>query len=104
MRTKSNAVYLAVNAALARCKRFWFIGSADAYSQRTNKIDEGTWVMVKIIAMRIDEPEAYAAGETYFPEKMGEKRYYFPVERGLEIKIKEKLEKLRQLDEAKRKK
>jgi len=42
-----------------------------------------------------DEPDAYAAGEKYFPDEMGEKQYYYPVDRGLEIKIKEKLERLR---------
>ena len=42
-----------------------------------------------------DEEEAFAAGETYFPDAMGEKVYYHPVDRGLEIKIKEKLERLR---------
>ncbi|NNJ92247.1 MAG: replication-associated recombination protein A [Gammaproteobacteria bacterium] len=46
-----------------------------------------------------DEPEAYAAGETYFPEEMGERQYYHPVSRGLEIKIVEKLAHLRSLDE-----
>ena len=45
-----------------------------------------------------DEPEAYAAGETYFPEEIGERRYYHPVERGLEIKIGEKLARLSELD------
>ena len=46
-----------------------------------------------------DEPEAYAAGESYFPEEMAGTRYYFPVERGLEIKIKQKLDYFRQLDQ-----
>jgi len=45
-----------------------------------------------------DEPDAYAAGEHYFPEEMGERRYYHPVDRGLEIKIGEKLARLRELD------
>jgi putative ATPase len=45
-----------------------------------------------------DEPDAYAAGENYFPETLPAKRYYYPVERGLEIKIAEKLERLRTLD------
>lgn len=45
-----------------------------------------------------DEPHAYAAGENYFPEPLRERRYYAPVERGLEKKIAEKLEWLRQLD------
>ena len=42
--------------------------------------------------------EAYAAGATYFPEALGERRYYQPVNRGLEIKIGEKLAYLRSLD------
>jgi putative ATPase len=45
-----------------------------------------------------DEPEAYAAGENYFPEGMVPVRYYRPVDRGLEIRIAEKLARLRQLD------
>jgi putative ATPase len=45
-----------------------------------------------------DEPDAYAAGQHYFPEGMTERRYYRPVPRGLEIKIGEKLEWLRELD------
>lgn len=42
-----------------------------------------------------DEAEAFAAGETYFPEALLDRQYYHPVERGLEIKIAEKLERLR---------
>jgi putative ATPase len=45
-----------------------------------------------------DEPEAYAAGETYFPEGLGQRRYYRPVDRGLEIRIGERLAHLRDLD------
>jgi len=44
------------------------------------------------------EENAYAAGETYFPEELGERRYYEPVARGLELKIGEKLAHLRELD------
>jgi len=43
-----------------------------------------------------DESDAFAAGENYFPEAMGAREYYHPVERGLEIKIAQKLEQLRQ--------
>ena len=42
-----------------------------------------------------DEDDAFAAGESYFPEGMPEVRWYEPTERGLEGKIKEKLEDLR---------
>ncbi|AOS97974.1 Replication-associated recombination protein A [Microbulbifer aggregans] len=45
-----------------------------------------------------DEPDAFAAGENYFPEAIAERRYYEPVPRGLELKISEKLERLRQLN------
>lgn len=45
-----------------------------------------------------DEEDAFAAGETYFPDNMDEKIYYHPVERGLEIKIGEKLTGLRKLN------
>ncbi|ORF32481.1 AAA family ATPase [Snodgrassella alvi] len=46
-----------------------------------------------------DEPNAYAAGETYMPEGMDEPAFYQPVARGLEIKIAEKLAFLHNLDE-----
>ncbi|WP_392801002.1 replication-associated recombination protein A [Saccharospirillum sp. HFRX-2] len=45
-----------------------------------------------------DEPHAYAAGERYLPEELGDERFYQPVDRGLEKKIAEKLVFLRQLD------
>ena len=45
-----------------------------------------------------DEPEGYAAGETYLPERLEGRGYYAPVARGLEIRIGEKLERLRELD------
>ena len=42
-----------------------------------------------------DEPGAFAAGESYFPEEMTRRRYYFPVARGLEERIGKRLEQLR---------
>jgi len=42
-----------------------------------------------------DEADAFAAGETYFPEGLSVRQYYHPVDRGLEIKIAEKLARLR---------
>jgi putative ATPase len=45
-----------------------------------------------------DEPDAYAAGENYFPETMTPQNYYQPVKRGLEIQIADKLERLKALD------
>lgn len=46
-----------------------------------------------------DEPNAYAAGESYFPDDMDEPGWYQPVPRGLELKIAEKMAFLRKLDE-----
>lgn len=41
-----------------------------------------------------DEPEAFAAGESYLPEAIHQQRYYQPVNRGLEIKLAEKRDRL----------
>ncbi|HJQ61479.1 MAG TPA: replication-associated recombination protein A [Burkholderiales bacterium] len=45
-----------------------------------------------------DEPDAYAAGERYFPEGMTPPSFYAPTSQGLEAKIRERLEQLRELD------
>jgi len=45
-----------------------------------------------------DETEAYAAGESYFPGDLPPPRFYEPTERGLEARIRERLEGLRELD------
>ncbi len=45
-----------------------------------------------------DEPDAYAAGEDYFPEQLEPRQYYQPVPRGLELKIRDKLDHLGKLD------
>jgi putative ATPase len=50
-----------------------------------------------------DEPEAYAAGESYLPDGMPEPAWYQPVARGLEAKIVEKIAHLRELDRQARK-
>jgi putative ATPase len=46
-----------------------------------------------------DEAGGYAAGETYLPEGLPQRRFYEPVERGLELKIGQRLAELRALDE-----
>ncbi|MCU7812979.1 MAG: recombination factor protein RarA, partial [Candidatus Thiodiazotropha sp. (ex Notomyrtea botanica)] len=46
-----------------------------------------------------DEPHGYAAGECYMPASLADRHFYHPVDRGLEIKIAEKLAFLRKLDE-----
>ena len=45
-----------------------------------------------------DEPNAYAAGENYFPPELKDTQFYFPTTRGMEIKIKEKLDWLLEQD------
>ncbi|EMP55491.1 DNA-dependent ATPase [Marinobacter santoriniensis NKSG1] len=45
-----------------------------------------------------DEPDAFAAGESYLPEAIHERRYYQPVQRGLEIKLAEKRQRLEALN------
>ena len=94
---KSNAVYKAFNQAMAEVKNS---GSAEvplhlrnAPTQLMKELDYG-----KAYRYAHDEPEAYAAGESYFPEEVGERQYYKPVARGLEIKIAEKLAQLREQD------
>jgi len=95
---KSNAVYTAMQAAQADVKTF---GSAEvplhlrnAPTKLMKSLDYG-----KRYRYAHDEPYAYAAGENYFPEVMGVRKYYDPVNRGLEKKIKDKLAFLRTLDE-----
>ncbi|RUM54011.1 MAG: recombination factor protein RarA, partial [Marinomonas sp.] len=46
-----------------------------------------------------NEPNAYAAGESYLPEEIANERYYQPTDRGLEKKIGEKLAWLEQQDQ-----
>ncbi|WP_111496051.1 replication-associated recombination protein A [Marinobacter bohaiensis] len=47
-----------------------------------------------------DEPDAFAAGEAYLPEALHGVRYYQPAPRGLEIKLREKRERLDARNEA----
>ncbi|MEZ5537846.1 MAG: replication-associated recombination protein A [Thiolinea sp.] len=91
---KSNAAYMAYKAAMADAKQS---GSLEvpmhlrnAPTQFMKKLDYG-----KGYRYAHDEKDAYAAGENYFPEALKGRRYYEPVERGLEIKIAEKLRRLR---------
>jgi putative ATPase len=91
---KSNAVYMAFNAAMADVK------NSKSYGVPVHLRNAPTRFMKKLgygKAYRYDpdEPEGFARGQTYFPDEMGEKTYYHPVPRGLEIKIAEKLKALR---------
>jgi putative ATPase len=94
---KSNAVYLAYNAAMADAKQKGSLAVPvhlrNAPTALMKALDYG-----KEYHYAHDEPEAYAAGENYFPDDMKGTRYYRPVGRGLELKIGEKLKHLRELD------
>ncbi len=50
-----------------------------------------------------DEPDAYAAGETYLPDGMKRVHWYEPTEQGVEQRIRERLQYLRGLDRHQRK-
>ncbi len=100
---KSNAVYKAYNAVMSDVKKSAShevpLHLRNAPTKLMKELDYG-----KEYRYAHNEPEAYAAGEHYFPDGMQEQRYYHPVDRGLEIKIAEKLAKLRTMDkEAKHK-
>ncbi len=96
---KSNAVYNAFKAAMADVRE----GAShevplhlrNAPTALMKEMDHGA-----DYRYAHDEPGAYAAGENYFPEALRERRYYHPVERGLEKQIQEKLDYLRQQDVA----
>lgn len=94
---KSNAVYKAFNSAMEDARKH---GSLEvplhlrnAPTQLMKELDYG-----KQYRYAHDEDNAYAAGENYFPDKLKGRRYYQPVDRGLEIKIREKLAGLTEMD------
>lgn len=96
---KSNAVYMGYKAARRDAAEF---GSLEVPLHLRNA---PTKLMKQLgygdeYRYAHDEPNAYAAGEDYFPEELSPRQYYQPVERGLEIKIAQKLEHLRSLDAA----
>ncbi len=94
---KSNAVYMAFNNAMSDVKQHGSyevpIHLRNAPTKLMKELGYG-----KAYRYAHDEPEAYAAGETYFPDDMPARNYYQPTPRGLEAKIREKLAHLRGLD------
>jgi putative ATPase len=91
---KSNAVYVAMGEAMADVEQY---GTLDVPLQLRNA---PTRLMKSLghgqgYRYAHDEPDAFAAGERYLPDGMPDRRYYRPVPRGLEIKIGEALERLR---------
>ncbi|MCB1701328.1 MAG: replication-associated recombination protein A [Halioglobus sp.] len=94
---KSNAVYTAYKAARADVEQ----GAShevplhlrNAPTRLMKEMDHGA-----DYRYAHDEEGGYAAGENYFPEALQDRRYYQPVDRGLESKILEKFKYLRELD------
>lgn len=91
---KSNAVYTAFNAAWEDALKF---GSLEVPLHLRNAPTRlmKTLGHGKNYRYAHDEAGGFAAGETYIPEGLPKKNYYQPVDRGLEIKIAEKLRQLR---------
>lgn len=94
---KSNAAYNAYNQAKA------FVGNDKSRSVPLHLRNAPTKLMKaldygKEYRYAHSEPEAYAAGEQYFPDEMTAQQFYTPTPRGLEGKIAEKLAHLKELD------
>ena len=97
MAAKTNAAYLAYNAARS------FVSGDGSRPVPVHLRNAPTRLMKNLgyganYRYAHDEADAYAAGENYFPEGMPAVEWYRPVARGLEIRIGEKLAQLRELD------
>ena len=95
---KSNAAYVAYNAARA------FVQANPSNDVPIHLRNAPTKLMKELGYGRAyryahDEPDAYAAGERYFPDDITEQHFYQPTPRGLEGKIADKLAHLRALDD-----
>ena len=96
---KSNAAYKAYNQARAH------VSETGNYDVPVHLRNAPTQLMKEIgfgqeYRYAHDEPDAYAAGENYFPQELAHTRYYFPENRGLEQKIAQKLQWLAEKDAA----
>ncbi|MGI9291460.1 MAG: replication-associated recombination protein A [Gammaproteobacteria bacterium] len=99
---KSNAVYSALGAATKDARES---GSREVPKHLRNaptklmkELEHG-----KGYRYAHNEPDAFAAGEVYFPDDMESREYYHPVNAGLEIQIGEKLARLRAVNKAAKK-
>jgi len=94
---KSNAAYMAYNQAKAFVaqdkSRTVPLHLRNAPTKLMKALDYG-----KEYRYAHNEPDAYAAGENYFPDDLPPQQFYSPTPRGLEGKIAEKLAYLRELD------
>lgn len=96
---KSNAVYNAFNQAMHDAKAHGSlevpVHLRNAPTKLMKQLGYG-----KTYRYAHDYPHAYVPNENYFPEKLGKKAYYQPVDRGLEKQVREKLQALKELDKA----
>lgn len=91
---KSNAVYMAYGKAMRDAKEHGTLEVPmhlrNAPTKLMKEIGYG-----KDYRYAHDEENAYASGEMYLPEELQDSRYYYPVDRGLELKIRQHMDKLR---------
>jgi putative ATPase len=94
---KSNAVYMAMNQVMRAIRDTGTLEVPmhlrNAPTKLMKELDYG-----KDYRYAHDESEHYAAGESYLPQELEGVQFYQPAEQGLEIRIREKLEHLRDLD------
>lgn len=94
---KSNAVYVAMKRAMSEARSSGsaevplHLRNANTQLMEAEGFGEG-------YRYAHDEPDAFAAGEDYFPDELSPQRFYEPTDRGLESRIREKLERLRSLN------
>ncbi len=96
---KSNAVYSAYSSALADARE------ESSFEVPMHLRNAPTKLMATMgygddYQYAHDHKDAFVAGESYFPEALRSREYYHPVERGLEIRIQEKLNRLKSLNAA----
>ncbi len=94
---KSNATYLAFNKAME------LVRHSPSHEVPMHLRNAPTSMMKgmgfgKDYRYAHDEGDQYAAGENYFPNELRGTRFYDPVDAGLEIRIKQRLERLRAMD------
>jgi putative ATPase len=99
MAPKSNAVYSAYNTVRA------FIAKDGTRAVPLHLRNAPTKLMKELdygsgYRYAHDEAGGFAAGESYWPDKLAPQRFYEPVDRGLELRIGERLQELRRLNEA----
>jgi len=98
---KSNAVYKAYNSALDVARKSGSLEVPMHLRNAPTKLMEDLG-HGKDYRYAHNEQDGYAAGESYLPDAIADMRFYEPVDRGMEIRIREKLDQLRQRDRAHR--